>query len=166
MLDVVAHPGPFAQAPRSLSPTPRACFPTARCLTGRARRSLCSSPPTRVGLAAAPACPNPVLVCAAQKRLPACVATGCCARPPGSQIPAAWPTRRACAVPAPSRRSVTPISRTQCLLCAGTAGQVIEGLDLAVTKMKEGERALVTVAPQYAWGQQVGRWRDSAGCPA
>lgn len=66
--------------------------------------------------------------------------------------------------PLPSLRH--SISRTQCLLCAGTAGQVIEGLDLAVTKMKEGERALVTVAPQYAWGQQVGRWRDSAGCPA
>lgn len=35
------------------------------------------------------------------------------------------------------------------------SGQVIEGLDLAVMKMKEGERALVTIAPQYAWGEQV-----------
>ncbi|KAL4419972.1 hypothetical protein ABPG75_007070 [Micractinium tetrahymenae] len=33
-------------------------------------------------------------------------------------------------------------------------GQVIEGLDLAVMKMKEGERALVTIAPHYAWGEQ------------
>lgn len=33
-------------------------------------------------------------------------------------------------------------------------GQVIEGLDQAIMKMKEGERALVTIAPQYAWGDQ------------
>ncbi|KAL4857094.1 Peptidyl-prolyl cis-trans isomerase [Chlorella vulgaris] len=29
-----------------------------------------------------------------------------------------------------------------------------EGLELAVLKMKEGERALVTIAPQYAFGEQ------------
>lgn len=30
--------------------------------------------------------------------------------------------------------------------------QVIEGLDLAVRKMKKGEIALVTIHPQYAFG--------------
>ncbi|KAL4420120.1 hypothetical protein ABPG77_000291 [Micractinium sp. CCAP 211/92] len=44
-------------------------------------------------------------------------------------------------------------------------GQVIEGLDLAVMKMKEGERALVTIAPQYAWGEQ-GSQQPLASVPA
>ena len=35
------------------------------------------------------------------------------------------------------------------------AGQVPDGLDRAVRKMKTGERALVTVAPQYAFGAQA-----------
>lgn len=33
-------------------------------------------------------------------------------------------------------------------------GQVIEGLEQAVMKMKEGEHALVTIAPQYAFGDE------------
>lgn len=35
------------------------------------------------------------------------------------------------------------------------AGEVIDGLDQAVMKMKQGEKALVTIAPQYAFGDQV-----------
>ena len=37
----------------------------------------------------------------------------------------------------------------------GSAGQVVEGLDLAVMKMMEGEHALVTIPAQYAFGDQV-----------
>ncbi|KAK9813598.1 hypothetical protein WJX73_009452 [Symbiochloris irregularis] len=32
--------------------------------------------------------------------------------------------------------------------------QVVEGLDLAVMKMKPGEKSVVTIAPKYAWGDQ------------
>ena len=47
------------------------------------------------------------------------------------------------------------------LLLLPAAGQLLDGLDLAVQKMKQGERALVTVAPRYAFGDQVGGW---VGC--
>lgn len=46
------------------------------------------------------------------------------------------------------------------LLLYHTAGQVIEGLDQAVMKMKEGERALVTVAAKHAFGDQVRSGND------
>lgn len=39
--------------------------------------------------------------------------------------------------------------------CACCAGEVVEGLDLAVQKMKKGEKAELTIAPQYAFGDEV-----------
>ncbi len=51
-----------------------------------------------------------------------------------------------------------PLPYAVCVCCVAVwlcAGQVPEGLDLAVLKMKQGERALVTIAPQYAFGEQV-----------
>ena len=50
-----------------------------------------------------------------------------------------------------------------CCITPLAAGQVIDGLDQAVMKMKEGERALVTSAPTYAFGDQVRLAFDSAG---
>ena len=46
------------------------------------------------------------------------------------------------------------------------AGEVIEGLDLAVMRMKEGEKALLTIAPEYAFGDEVGRARNTRALPA
>lgn len=43
--------------------------------------------------------------------------------------------------------------------------QVIEGLDLAVRKMKKGEVALVTIHPQYAFGSAAST-QDLATVPA
>lgn len=43
---------------------------------------------------------------------------------------------------------------------------MVEGLDLAVMKMKEGERALVSVAPQYGFGGQEGAAQPLASVPA
>ena len=42
------------------------------------------------------------------------------------------------------------------------AGQVVDGLDQAVMKMKEGERALVTVAPQYGFGEQASKSKEKS----
>lgn len=46
----------------------------------------------------------------------------------------------------------------------GGAEQVIPGLDKAVMKMKKGEKALVTIGPEYAYGSQ-GATLDEGAVP-
>ena len=49
--------------------------------------------------------------------------------------------------------------------CCTTTEEVCEGLDLAVVKMKKGERAEITLAPQWAYGT-VGADKPLAPVPA
>lgn len=49
--------------------------------------------------------------------------------------------------------------------CSPIAGQVPEGVDLAVLKMKKGETAEVTIAPKYAFGAK-GAQRQAGAVPA